>query len=423
MNLMNKCTHWGCILRSSVYRKYSVKSAKKLLQKDSSKSSKKGENAKLLKRYNKENKLLFGSLVETLPQKRKKEINGPINENLNYMSDANDKSSEAWWWKSRLKANVKPNHTLLPSQENRCDEANTSGNMKDITEYGSVLRSNVCEPTPVMSERIVNNIVRSSVFHKSNLRLPNIIVKNLAVFPLENKRKQTLRLSSSSSPILHVSPTEDNDLVRTKSKEYPSVSRILNATLSDSSRAALQKWKENLIAELGEEGFQKYQRALLEHGQMFHKTVQEFLSGESIDDIQIDSAVEGCWLSIQTTLKEIGAVKVLERHVVHEELLGKLLLIEWKKSNKQKSTLWNTYDAPLQVAAYVGALNFDTNYDIKVDGGLVVVAYSDGSPAHVHPLNKSQCEKYWQMWLNRLRLYWDLFDKQEASNVPNALSL
>lgn len=44
----------------------------------------------------------------------------------------------------------------------------------------------------------------------------------------------------------------------------------------------------------------------------------------------------------------------------------KLVVIDWKKSDKLKSTISMTYDAPLQIAAYIGAINFDSNYPFKV---------------------------------------------------------
>lgn len=41
-------------------------------------------------------------------------------------------------------------------------------------------------------------------------------------------------------------------------------------------------------------------------------------------------------------------------------------MIDWKTSKKVKSRLQYTYDNPLQLAAYVGALNFDENHMLKV---------------------------------------------------------
>jgi hypothetical protein len=45
---------------------------------------------------------------------------------------------------------------------------------------------------------------------------------------------------------------------------------------------------------------------------------------------------------------------------------GEPVVVEWKKSAKQKPRLYDTYDAPLQLAAYLGAMNFDPTYDIQV---------------------------------------------------------
>lgn len=42
------------------------------------------------------------------------------------------------------------------------------------------------------------------------------------------------------------------------------------------------------------------------------------------------------------------------------------VVIEWKKSSRDKSTLQATYDAPIQLAAYMGAVNNDISYDFNV---------------------------------------------------------
>lgn len=42
------------------------------------------------------------------------------------------------------------------------------------------------------------------------------------------------------------------------------------------------------------------------------------------------------------------------------------VVIEWKKSSRDKTSLNSTYDAPIQLAAYMGAVNNDISYDFKV---------------------------------------------------------
>ena len=45
---------------------------------------------------------------------------------------------------------------------------------------------------------------------------------------------------------------------------------------------------------------------------------------------------------------------------------GTLVLIDWKTSDRRKNTLKATYDDPVQLAAYMGAINADSNYPFEV---------------------------------------------------------
>ena len=83
----------------------------------------------------------------------------------------------------------------------------------------------------------------------------------------------------------------------------------------------------------------------------------------------------------------------------------RLVLIDWKTSQKQKLSVSSTFDNPLQIAAYIGAFNHDPRYPLQIEEGLIVVVYNNGRPANVLPLKQKSLETYWKLWLQRLTLY------------------
>lgn len=80
--------------------------------------------------------------------------------------------------------------------------------------------------------------------------------------------------------------------------------------------------------------------------------------------------------------------------------------MEWKTSEKEKPYLYSTFDAPVQLCAYLGAVNADPRYDVTVKSGYVVVAYKNGKPANVFCLSEKDIRKYWQLWVQRVQEYW-----------------
>ncbi|XP_053169565.1 mitochondrial genome maintenance exonuclease 1 isoform X3 [Hemicordylus capensis] len=196
-----------------------------------------------------------------------------------------------------------------------------------------------------------------------------------------------------------------------------SVTTVLQLTMPLKQAFYLERWKQQMILELGKEGFAEYTKNIFQQGKLFHGALEALLLSEEILEQEEDCSVSGYVASVQHVLQDVTRVRALESAVQHEtlhykglvdcvaEYRGTLCVIDWKTSGKPKPFLQNTFDSPLQIAAYVGALNHDGNYDFQVDCGLLVVAYKDGSPAHPHYMDSELCSQYWNKWLLRLEEY------------------
>ncbi|KAM6144307.1 mitochondrial genome maintenance exonuclease 1 [Erethizon dorsatum] len=208
----------------------------------------------------------------------------------------------------------------------------------------------------------------------------------------------------------------------------PSVTRVLQRTMTAEQISCLERWRQRMILELGEDGFAEYTSNIFLQGKRFHEALESVLSAQG----RVNEGDEGllhCGYirSVQHLLEDVRSVRALESAVQHgtlkyaglldcvAEFRGELCVIDWKTSEKPKPFLRNTYDNPLQVVAYMGALNHDANYSFQARCGLIVVAYKDGSPAHAHFLDPELCSHYWAKWLLRLEEY---SEKDKSSDGP-----
>lgn len=56
----------------------------------------------------------------------------------------------------------------------------------------------------------------------------------------------------------------------TPKRDLPSVTKILNVTMSEKSRLILENWKKGMIKKLGEDGFNKYTKGIVQFLSMIH---------------------------------------------------------------------------------------------------------------------------------------------------------
>lgn len=200
---------------------------------------------------------------------------------------------------------------------------------------------------------------------------------------------------------------------------YASVTTILDATRPKSNHFALQNWKRKLITDLGQDGYEEKVANLKSQGTSFHEAVKQYLSIG--DKPELLESNKGHWESVSHVLSNIDQVIAVESVVVHPDLhyagtldglvsfQGKLCLIDWKTSEKKRTSLKDCFSYPHQIVAYAGALNHDQNYNpIQVCSGLLVLAYHDGSPADTIWMSLDTCESYWNEWLLRVEHYYQL---------------
>ncbi|XP_032538474.1 mitochondrial genome maintenance exonuclease 1 isoform X1 [Chiroxiphia lanceolata] len=278
------------------------------------------------------------------------------------------------------------------------------------------------------------NLVYSVTSYKTSAQTPETIFEedNLLYGPLNKHRppaKAGTKTPKNRVPLINpdkrISPlNSDSNLPRKimlQKTKMPSVTHILQQTLPPQQVFYLERWKQKMIVELGKDGFEKYTKNLFLQGERFHSALESiFLSEEmAAKEKSEDGVISGYLSSVEHVLEDISEVKALESGVHHETLQylglvdcvakyrGQLCVIDWKTSEKPKPFLKNTYDNPLQVAAYIGAINHDANYDFQVRCGLIVVAYKNGSPAHPHFMDPDLCSQYWNKWLLRLEEYMD----------------
>ncbi|XP_052748624.1 mitochondrial genome maintenance exonuclease 1-like isoform X1 [Galleria mellonella] len=337
--------------------------------------------AEKIKLYQKENKELFGPLLETNKQKKRRLKEAAKNKISHQNNDA-----------SSPKENTK-------FEKNAVDKVNFLIGYKNLTVLED-LKKRMFQNT-----KLCVNLVGALLNTSAVRGIKTVASSHAASSPAQPGY-------ASEDGILQIKPYQ-NDFA----KQYPSVTLILNKTMTEESRAALEKWKQERIAEMGLDAFNKFYEAQMAVGTKFHSTLKNYFT-QPQTQLRIEKEVEGVWVSVSDLLKSISSPKAIESNVIHPVLKyrgifdaiadyeDKPTLIEWKKSDKPRKSISLTYDNPVQLAAYFGAVCNDLNYKhLNVRDALLVIAYTDGSKADAYHLTTDKLREHWAQWLIRLEDY------------------
>lgn len=142
---------------------------------------------------------------------------------------------------------------LYSGEDKMFPKETVSSNRINLVDSSSMLSSmNINKPRV----EIVASNSKNSLFTHSTFGVPSIIVRNLKMFPMMRNQKVDLEDKKADTP-------NDNKILRITSTgqeftKFPSVSKILQTSMSEEAKEALEKWKQKKIEELGLEGFQKF---------------------------------------------------------------------------------------------------------------------------------------------------------------------
>lgn len=200
-----------------------------------------------------------------------------------------------------------------------------------------------------------------------------------------------------------------------KQHQFPGVTTILSATMTEEKRQGLERWRKR-------EGLEKAEAVVkdaCDRGTWLHTAIEEKL--ESGHDPSYSWAWMPWWNSVKQFLPRIKRVLLMEGAVHNPEyqyagtfdLLaelddGRTVLVDWKTSAATKKPEY-LIDYQLQLGAYARAIE-KTYYDsgIHIEGAFLVIALPDQKP-QVIEYTDEDLEVFFGQFADRCKQYWDTY--------------
>lgn len=247
------------------------------------------------KNHEREKKTLFGPLVETLPEKRKRfnlgkedEIPKKILKNLVEEEEQIIVKAKKRPYKQVemdfLTKNInRKNLNMIQISSNKISEIKNKNIVYNIVNkstynnyrYGLISDEGNSKKltTPSEMEDQKNEInVKEKILETNNDDTEKEITTNKicpSAIIIQNMLSFSIYDSTKSGRIAHNKLPVTNGIIslsaktESSNKNLPSVTRILSATMSEAAKKTLERWKAEMIEKLGIDGFNEYQQSII----------------------------------------------------------------------------------------------------------------------------------------------------------------
>jgi len=195
----------------------------------------------------------------------------------------------------------------------------------------------------------------------------------------------------------------------------PSVTTILGKTMPKEQKAFLAEWSKKQVDP----------SSASRRGTKVHSLLEYYLTYR-IDPVIDDKELLSYYNTAKPLLDDLEPW-LIESQVVHPKYRyagtvdylgtyqGQLVIADWKTSAKPKR---NLYDNPLQLAAYVKAVNYIyAEFDVHIDAAMLFVVTP--TVTQVVKFNETELNYFWHIFLQRLHAFHQLDPSYKPTEESN----